>query len=53
MILNASLAAGFVVIKTLTFSQSLSKEDCVPKILGVLMAMDLDLAWPMHHLPKT
>ncbi len=36
--------------KTLTLSQSLSKENCVSEIKGVLVPMDLDSAWPMEHL---
>jgi hypothetical protein len=50
---NAILAAWVVLIKALTFSQSLSKENCIPEIVGVLMAMDLDSAWPMEHLLRS
>jgi len=47
-----SLAAE-AVTKTLTLSQSLSKEDCVLEIVGVLVTMDLDSAWPMGHLLRS
>ena len=44
------IAAKVAVTKTLTLSQSLSKENCVSEIKGVPEPMDLDSAWPMEHL---